>query len=323
MSDEYEKEFKPWYNKQSEITDWSFKNEMEKYCRADVELLSKTVLKFRKMFIDELDTDPFRYTTLASLCMSIYTNKFMPDRTIVGNNTVKQDSLVCREWLNYLNNNNIIPEVPISIKYFDNENIHKNKIDGNTTQYYTSRKHFTADGYDKTTKTVYLFQGCYWHGCRKCNPENKIKYNKTMEQVNLYKMNKYKVVQIWECEWNEIKKSLTNKNELEEQARNQNIKIRDAFFGGRTEGFKCYHKCNENQKIFYYDVVSLYPTVNSLDEYAVGFSKYVNITLDDINNNNNIWNDFIGLLKIDIEPPKNIYIFLYYPITLIKSYYSI
>ena len=129
-----------------------------------------------------------------------------------------------------------------------------------------------------------------------------------MEQVNLCKMNKYKVVQIWECEWNEIKKSLTNKNELEEQARNQNIKIRDAFFGGRTEGFKCYHKCNENQKIFYYDVVSLYPTVNSLDEYAVGFSKYINITLDDINNNNNIWNDFIGLLKIDIEPPKNIYI---------------
>ncbi len=51
---------------------------MQKYCRADVELLSKTVLKFRKMFIDELDTDPFRYTTLASLCMSIYSNKFLP-----------------------------------------------------------------------------------------------------------------------------------------------------------------------------------------------------------------------------------------------------
>ena len=43
-------------------------------------------------------------------------------KTIVGNNSVKQDSLVCREWLNYLNNDNIVPEVP-SIEYFDNENI--------------------------------------------------------------------------------------------------------------------------------------------------------------------------------------------------------
>ena len=145
---------------------------MDKYCRADVELSSKTVLKFRKMFIDKLDTDPFRYTTLASLCMSIYSNKFMPDKTIVGNNSNKQDSLVCREWLNYLNNDNIVPEVPISMKYFNNEDIHKNKIGDDTKQYYNLRKHFTADGYDKTTKTVYLFQGCYWHGCRKCHPQN-------------------------------------------------------------------------------------------------------------------------------------------------------
>jgi hypothetical protein len=54
-----------------------FKDELIKYCRADVELLSKTVLKFRKMFKDNLDTDPLRYTTLASLCMSIYLNKLL------------------------------------------------------------------------------------------------------------------------------------------------------------------------------------------------------------------------------------------------------
>ncbi len=30
------------------------------------------------------------------------------------------------------------------------------------------------------------------------------------------------------------------------------------------------------QKIHYFDIVRLYPTVNALDEYAVGFSKYVN-----------------------------------------------
>ena len=37
----------------------------------------------------------------------------MPKDTIVGNSNSKQDSVVCREWLNYLNNDNIKREVPI------------------------------------------------------------------------------------------------------------------------------------------------------------------------------------------------------------------
>jgi phenylacetate-coenzyme A ligase PaaK-like adenylate-forming protein len=34
-------------------------------------------------------------------------NKFMPEKTIVGNGSEKQDSIVCREWLSHLNNENI------------------------------------------------------------------------------------------------------------------------------------------------------------------------------------------------------------------------
>ena len=207
-----------------------------------------------------------------------------------------------------MNNNSICREVPLSVRYYENCDINKNKVGEKLCRYYNCKKHFTVDGYDKTTKTAYLFQGCYWHGCRKCHPENIIRYDKTMEQVNLLESNKYKVVQMWECEWNETKKSLPNKTELEENAIQQNINIRDAFFGGRTEGFKSYHKCNEYEKLFYYDVVSLYPTVNALDEYAVGFSKYVSLTLDNINNNDSIWNDFIGIVKVDITPPNNIYV---------------
>ena len=88
MPEDYD-DFKKWYDEQKGLTDWNFKEEMIRYCRADVELLSKTVLKFRKMFKDNLDTDPFRYATLASLCMNIYINKFIPKKTIVGNSTEK------------------------------------------------------------------------------------------------------------------------------------------------------------------------------------------------------------------------------------------
>ena len=72
--------------------------------------------------------------------------------------------------------------------------------------------------------------------------------------------------------------------------------------GGRTEGFKTYHKCREKEKIFMYDVVSFYPTVNSLDDYAVGFNRYVNnLKVEDIINGK-----FFGLVKVDITPPKDL-----------------
>ena len=48
---------------------------MERYCKADVTLISKAVLEFRKMFI-KFDVDPFRYVTLPSLCMAIYRGNF-------------------------------------------------------------------------------------------------------------------------------------------------------------------------------------------------------------------------------------------------------
>ena len=305
--DEYEKDFLPWYNQQKDVTDWSFKEEMVKYCRADVELLSKAILKFRKMFLDSLDVDPFRHVTLASLCMSIYLNKFLPEKTIVGNSTDK-DSLVAREWLLYLSNKSIIPEYPIVVdkrKFSKGFDGNKNKIEDKT--YYSGKHTFTVDGFDEKKKVVKEFYGCFWHGCRKCHPELVGKYDRTMERQNMLEEAGYKVECIWECEWNEIKKTLENKQAIEQQARDQHINVREALFGGRTEGFKSYFKCNKHQKIYYYDVVSLYPTVNAMDAYAIGFKKPVNVSdkealLDRIRSG-----EFFGIVKVDVTPPRDLY----------------
>ena len=70
-----------------------------------------------------------------------------------------------------------------------------------------------------------------------------------MEQNRLLKEAGYQVVEMWECDWYKIKDKLPNKKDLETQARHQQIKPRDAFFGGRTECFKTYHKCNEDEQI--------------------------------------------------------------------------
>ena len=60
-------DFNKWSSEQADILDWSFKYDMIKYCRADVEVLSRAVLVVRTMFYDTLNIDPFRYITLLSL----------------------------------------------------------------------------------------------------------------------------------------------------------------------------------------------------------------------------------------------------------------
>ena len=47
----------------------------------------------------------------------------------------------------------------------------------------------------------------------------------------------------------------------------------------------------------------MYPTVNALDDYAIGFKKYVDITSEDI-----LTDRFFGIAKVDMIPPKDLYI---------------
>ena len=135
-ADTYNKKFKPWYDgadvevrkykrwydadtyDKKYAPGWNFKEEMIKYCRADVEVLSKAVLTFRKMFKDKLDIDPFRYVTLASLCMAIFRGCFLPENCMIANEQNKKTSRVCKEWLFYLADPLLIPEVPIWVKPF-------------------------------------------------------------------------------------------------------------------------------------------------------------------------------------------------------------
>ena len=50
MKVKYNENFYKWYDNQKDINDLSFQEEIKKYCRADTELLSKAVLKFRHLF---------------------------------------------------------------------------------------------------------------------------------------------------------------------------------------------------------------------------------------------------------------------------------
>ena len=59
-----------------------------------------------------------------------------------------------------------------------------------------------------------------------------------MEREKLLMEDGFKVNSIWACGWQTLKQSLPNKNTLEQEAKDQKIRVRGALFGGRTEGFK-------------------------------------------------------------------------------------
>ena len=94
---------------------------------------------------------------------------------------------------------------------FNNKNIQyiSNGGECKTAQY-------KVDNYDKNTKIIYEFYGCYQHGCPKCYNRDSINrhnyksmeeiYTKTMERKNYFILQEYKLVTRWECEIsNEVK----------------------------------------------------------------------------------------------------------------------
>jgi hypothetical protein len=144
---------------------------MVKYCRADVELLSKAILKFREDVHGQLGRGSLqiRHPCQLTACL-IYSNKFMPERTIVGNSNTKT-SIACKEWLLHLNDKNIVPEVPICVdkrRFSKSFDCHKNKVESKT--YFSGKHNFVVDGFDKVNKVVKEFYGCYWHGMPKMPP---------------------------------------------------------------------------------------------------------------------------------------------------------
>ena len=107
-------EFMIWYNRVKHET-FDFKKEFKLYCLADVELLSRAILKYREIFRTNRDLDPFRYVTLPSMCKDMYINKDMPEGKIVGNGSNKPISQICKEWLIHIEAENVVPEVPITV----------------------------------------------------------------------------------------------------------------------------------------------------------------------------------------------------------------
>ena len=65
--------FFKWYEERaSENYVFDFEKEILEYCKLDVDILRRSMMKFREDIIQLGNIDPLRYITIASVCMTIY-----------------------------------------------------------------------------------------------------------------------------------------------------------------------------------------------------------------------------------------------------------
>ena len=75
--------FLKWYDdlvSENYVSD--FQKEVIEYCRSDVDILRRGMMKFRKDFIQLENIDPLCHITIPSVCMTIYRGNYMPKKTI-------------------------------------------------------------------------------------------------------------------------------------------------------------------------------------------------------------------------------------------------
>ena len=155
MSSSYIKAFLEWYDASvAENYVFDFQKELLAYCRSDVDILRRSMIKFRHDFVDLENVDPLQYVTVAGVCMTIYRCNYMPSDTIgvvqdvTPGETYSKDSIAWLDWFSQRDD--------IKIQH---------ALTGGEVNIKDVGK---VDGFCKDTNTMYEFQGCFWHGCKAC-----------------------------------------------------------------------------------------------------------------------------------------------------------
>lgn len=282
---------------------FNFQTELEKYCRADVEILKIAVQEFRRLLISINGFDSTtRKFTLASIALETYrANHLQPDMIgktpIIPYSKSQQSSIHADTWLDMIERRDkiiILREQQIGP--------------------------YRADGFCKERNIVYEFNGCRYHGCLKCYPRrdrpifvndknsmpDKLRYKTAMKR-HYYQRRGYKVVETWGCDFDrflstttpeveEVRQEIYKRNYIE-----HSINIRDSFYGGRTNNIYLNYECAHNEVICYDDFVSLYPWVQTTQKYPIGHPTIIRHSFKDIST-------YFGFAKVNILPPKKLFI---------------
>ena len=295
--------FNEWYKIQCENDAiFNLKEDMKIYCKQDVNILLQSIMKFRKLFIERTNIDPItRAFTLPSIGLEFFKAKIL-QKDCIGITPIypytkrRNQSAKAYAWLEVKEkefNEEIIREYRIS-KYF---------VDG------VIDKPFFDEEMNKTfDKIAFEFLGCRYHGCKLCGHQNEKRFNEVPKRYDYMLRHNIKPIFIWEHEWNSevqtsaYKKYFKQRHKFHLNLNNNNLycKPREALHGGRVNNIMFSYKIKENEKILYYDIVSLYPYVMSRMPYPVGHPIAYQQNFPNIK-------DIFGFVSCKVLPPKQLF----------------
>ena len=316
-----------WHDQQvAQKVEFDFQAEMRKYCHSDVDILRRGMQEFRRLFIEmkdvntekELGTDPLLYMTIAALAYDgVYRRHYLLPDTIkyVGRPKRGNYSAVSIEWMEY-----VMTKRNVFIQHAENNEEYEAMLYKPSGEAYLKK----VDGYDRDTNTIYEFAGCFYHSCKYCYPQDQMHplksdmnskekkvfhghvYATTMRIFEDIKNAGYNLEVMWECEWQRLKKKENTSSNVDLYKRLP-LNPRDAYYGGRTNAVSLYKKVTGTEKIFYIDVVSMYPTVMSLPQYWYPIGQHEVRRFDDPTMPLVPLEELFGFQKCRVIPPTHLY----------------
>ncbi|GFG33651.1 hypothetical protein Cfor_01531 [Coptotermes formosanus] len=183
MSNSERQVFLEWYEGQKGTT-FDNKHMLESYCQDEVTVLLHACQIFGRNFLEIGNMEMFvEAVTIASACNKVFRKRFLKPNTIglIPSGGQQTDACSIRHGRN--GREYRLPELP----------------------------HLKVDGYCEETRTVYEFNGCYWHGCPRCQTLRDVptihedtlaeRYERSMNRVGVIAQAGYKVEMQWECDF--------------------------------------------------------------------------------------------------------------------------
>ena len=330
FSVEDKEKFEKWYKQEVDNhAVFNFQRDLVAYCQMDVTILRMGCQMFQTLFMAEANFNPFEHITIASACNRDLIENRLEKETIASepaygwNGKLGNQSREALEWLMWVDH---CKRREVSIEeweFHDQMKTPRNEHPayetyvqhaGNGGECFIQYVNGTVDGFDKAANTVYEYQGCFWHGCERCYP-NRTEAHTRLAGRQMYEVREntrrkiaklrslgLQVVEMWGCEWAKEKE-----NNAECRAFVEDLKFldrlnpRDAFFGGRTNATKLYHKCNDHEHIEYVDFTSLYPTINKYGQYPIKHPEvYLHPQDQEIEH-------YYGIAKCRVRAPRGLY----------------
>jgi hypothetical protein len=290
---------------------FNYKQNMIEYCENDVEVLRACGEKFRKLFREKGETDPFIDAfTLSQASSYVYRKLHMPENSIAiippwGYKSARAYSNKGVVWLEYM-------AMKLSLRITHARNGGEAKVVGG----------LFVDGFIPPTPSdthkghVLEFVGCHTHGCLTCYKPGTVnpRCGSTMRTLNdqylsrkaLICWNGYKYTEIWEHQYDAKIKVDGELSAVELNLDLQEpMKPRDCLYGGRVEAFRLFTEIDEllAELIKYLDVNSLYPYVQRESDFPESHPTEIMLApkAED-------FKGWFGLVKLRITAPQRLWL---------------